>query len=297
MKSATIDELFDLIGAHDQGNDDRGAAAPDTVEALRASLASYFAERESVVTVLGLDIYRYSQMADDAQRLIPWLFDYFRLVAATFCTREQLLFKEPKEEQPGNFVHTGDGGFQILPTPLHALAYASFFQMVLSLYNGFFMYPNLRRLIGPLTVRYAITTARLFRHGHNFFGQAIIRNARILARDTLNRCLVDEDSVSWFQEHVVNLESLAVVSREDIERITMLSSVTKDASSLLFQLRGEPRAFKSIHLQKIGNLQSKEATLSVYNLHVQVEISWSRKDVGIQQPVLVTLGNLNTAGI
>ncbi len=44
---------------------------------------------------------------------------------------------------------------------------------------------------------------------------------------------------------------------------------------------------------KIGEIQSKESMLSVYNIHVQVASKWQRSET--QRMITVSLGNLNTS--
>jgi hypothetical protein len=49
---------------------------------------------------------------------------------------------------------------------------------------------------------------------------------------------------------------------------------------------------------KIGNIQSKETNLTIYNLHMQVSL-WLNNDDHPEQKkrITISLGNLNTSGI
>jgi hypothetical protein len=297
MKVARQAELLGIFSAHDSFTNDEGAAGADDNTALRNALSDYFHGREEAASVLGIDIYRYSKMRDETQRLIPALFEYFHHAAAAFCADETLLFGESTETLRESFIPTGDGGFQVLKSPFQAFAFAVFLQLQFTLFNGFFVYPKLREFIGPLTLRYSITTSKIFAQDSNFYGDAIIRNARILASDRLNRCLIDEDSVKWFQRSMAGIENLLAMTFADLKALPAFPGSTEAKSPFLFSDPPSELAMRAISLQQIGTIDVKQTPLSIYNVHAQVGLRWTNKKTSRRHPVIVTLGNLNSSGI
>jgi hypothetical protein len=299
MKAAMFEEVVGILTAEDIANNRTGETPPEN-EVLVASLDTYFSEREHEKAVLGIDIYRYSQFDNARQRLIPTLFDVIYKLAAGFCTdRERFIFHDQTLRE--RFIPTGDGGFQLLDTPLHGLIFAIYFQLAVETYNSFFAFPRLRGWLGPLTLRYALTSGTVFRQDSNFFGSAIISNARILAKDSLNRFLIDGACVEWFRRHIINIETLLTVVAEDICRMpgyVPCDTPDIDRSLIFGGQRGDfPRALRALQLQKIGTISSKQATLDVYNLYMQVLFSRLATELVGDRLMIVTVGNLNTSGV
>ena len=58
-----------------------------------------------------------------------------------------------------------------------------------------------------------------------------------------------------------------------------------------------PNAFKSIHVQKVGVVTSKAAQIDLYNFYMQVRLVHKRIVPYVERAVVITVGNLNTAGI
>jgi hypothetical protein len=296
MPIAKYDEIRKLILEHDSRRSVDGLIPESEARNLREALASYFGGRESDQCVLGIDIYRYSDMISEAQRLVPTLFREIYNVAVGLCSKgEPFLFQNVQLEE--RFVSTGDGGFQVLPTPFHAVVFATFFELALASYNGSYVRPKLRRIVGAVSVRYAITFGPLIRQDDNFFGQAIIRNARMLSRDQLNRCLLDHVSVEWLQSNLVSVESLLALRADDLHRIPAFRGYSHDIKrSLLFgSTTGEE--IRAVHLQKIGVVSSKRTDLDIYSLMLQVMVSRKNLDDQPEGAIVVTVGNLNAAGI
>lgn len=299
MKAAAFNEVIQILTREDIA-DNRKGDTPPANEALVGSLEAYFSVREQEKAVLGVDIYRYSQLDNARQRIVPTLFEFIYKLAASFCTdRELFLFHDqPFKER---FIPTGDGGFQLLDTPLHGLIFAIYFQLAVETYNSFFAFPLLRAWLGPLTLRYALTSGTIFRQDSNFFGSAIISNARILAKDSLNRFLLDGACIDWFRRHIINIETLLTISAGDICR--MPGYVPCDdpgvGRSLLFGgENGEnQRPIRTVQLQKIGAISSKQSTLDVYNLYIQVLFSRLATEAFGDRLMVVTVGNLNTSGV
>lgn len=256
-------------------------------------------------SVLGIDIYQYSSYSEFRQTLIPYLFKKMFELSAELCMRNhpfifQGVSKKAFEER---FISTGDGGFLILDTPMHALLFAANFAVVLRVYNSFNLFPRLRKIIGGLTMRYAITYDKIYYFDKNYYGRAIINNARILMKDELNRCLIDEYVHTWFTTNIGGLESLQVLTIEDVGNIYEFKqkydeSFLEQEDSIFGNNKSREKGIINSDILKIGKIQSKETGLIIYNLHLQVSL-WLNNDDHPEQKKLITisLGNLNTSGI
>jgi hypothetical protein len=267
------------------------------VAALRAATDRYFADKEVSRAVLGVDIYQYSRMPNECQRLVPTLFKILHDSAAALCaTKETFLFHEAEFAKA--FISTGDGGFQILETPLHAVVFAAVFEVNLVGFNGFHLFPALRELLGPISVRYALTYDTLFEQDANFFGPAIINNARILSRDALNRFLLDAHTLEWFQENLITVESLLSLTTDDLRLIPAFQHYDMAMESALFDRNQERQGIKSVHLQKLGAVSAKHTVLDVYSLMLQVALERAGSDQERRgATVVATIGNLNSTGV
>jgi hypothetical protein len=258
-------------------------------------------------SVLGIDIYQYSSYGEFEQTLIPFLFKKLLHTTIELCLEHHpfIFQKYSRDIIEKNFISTGDGGFLIFDNPMHSLLFASNFAVVLRIYNAFHFFPRLRKIIGGLSIRYAITYDKIYKYANNFFGRAIINNARILAKDGLNRCLIDQYAHTWFTTNIEGLENLQVMTIDDIANIHEFSledydkSLLESTEDMIFSK--EPTRRQGIinsDILKIGNIKSKETLLNVYNLHLQVSLKLTNDDDPAQQKVVtVSLGNLNTAGI
>ena len=295
---ARYEELLDILGEPHSPNqtEDDQASADRT-----ASLKEYFSEHEAVLSVLGVDIYGYSRFEADPQRLVPVAFEWIlRHAIQLAASAEPLLFPSYYDLKT-SFIPTGDGGFLMFSTPLHAVAFAAYFQAVIDGYNSGFYYPQLLALVGPLTLRYSLTRDTVCHLDNNWFGPAIISNARIMAKDALNRFLLDAFTVKWFVERLGTVESLAAVVVSALPnllhvpappacRSLLFSSASDDAYNL--------NAFASIHVQRIGVVSSKAHQIDLYNLCAQVRLQHQRIAPSlVSRNVVITIGNLNTAGI
>jgi hypothetical protein len=95
------------------------------------------------------------------------------------------------------------------------------------------------------------------------------------------------------------MENLQVLTIQDLANIYDFQgsydySLLKSSPDALF---GETptREYGIINsdVLKIGEIQSKEATLKIYNLHLQVTTYWQRQDT--RKTITISLGNLNTS--
>lgn len=255
--------------------------------------------------VLGIDMYQYSSYGVFEQTLIPFLFKtMFKSTIKLCLENHKFIFqKYDKARIERNFISTGDGGFFMFDNPMQALLFACNFAVVLRVFNAYHYYPRLRRIIGAINLRYAITYDKVYTYDNNYFGRGIINNARILIKDDLNRCLIDEHVHSWFTTNLDGIENLQIVSLEDIANVFEFSKgynreYLNDKDEIFEDEPSRKYGIINSDLLKVGVIQSKETSISIYNLHLQVTIKLSNDDDPNQKRLItVGLGNLNTTGI
>lgn len=306
LKTLSYDELRKILEEHDQRVVfEKTNIIPDSqelYEVLRKHISYNDIGRKSV---LGIDIFKYSSYGVFEQTLIPFLFKTLFKSATRLClTNHRFIFQHYDEEYfQKNFISTGDGGYIMFDTPLHSLVFAINFAVMLRVYNAYHLYPRLRRIIGGVSMRYAITLDKIYMFENNFYGRGIINCARMLSKDDLNRCLIDENVHSWFTINMEGVENLQVITIDEIANIfdfrsydkTILDSHTDE----IFQ-HDVTRRYGIINadILKIGKISSKETELSIYNLHLQVTLNlFNDDDPGQKKTITFSLGNLNTSGI
>ncbi|MBM9578181.1 hypothetical protein JWG45_13570 [Leptospira sp. 201903070] len=251
--------------------------------------------------VLGLDIYRYSKMEELSQTLVPIIFDLIYQEASRHVLLiEPIIFQNYDEERFSiNFISTGDGGFQIFDNPLQAVIFAMAFQNLLHLFNTFHFYPNLRSIFEPLTLRYCLTFDHIYQYRENFYGRAIITNARIMSLDVLNRFLLDESAMLWFATTFNGIESIRITRLPDVARRLNLS-IGENPQSLYFSTERTPFSFNDtlripmIISQKIGIHSPKGDVVNVHNLYLQYLAHFSDEtDQSKNAAFVMTIGNTN----
>lgn len=269
-------------------------------EELKSSFHLDFIENKSV---LGIDIYKYSEYPGDVQVYVPVLFNSLYKETVSNCIKLEKYFfqsdfntlKEFKE----NFISTGDGGFQIFDNPLQSIIFASYFQFNITRFNSGSLITNLNtnlfNIIGRIELRYSITFDKIYSYDKNFFGPAIINNARILAKDNLNRLLVDYPTVNWFYSNLNTIENLMILKLKNFVKIPFFKNYNEDNKTLLFE-NDKPSRIKAVELLKIGTIRSKNSILEIFNLKIQIHLRVLNIKKGYDG-FLVTLGNLNTKGI
>jgi hypothetical protein len=306
IKSLSHDEIQNILSDNDQRIIFEKTNNIPNERDLRELLNAYVDYNEiNLRSVLGIDIYQYSSYGEFEQTLIPFMFKTLFSATIKMCLENhRFIFQEYDEARiERNFISTGDGGFLIFSTPLHALLFASNFAIVLRIYNAYHFFPKLRSIIGGISIRYALTFDKIYSFENNFYGRAIINCARILQSDSLNRCLMDENVHRWFTLNMEGLENLQVITIEEIANI----SYFQDFDSTLVELHEDKIFGKDASrrdgiinsdILKIGKIMSKETELNIYNLHLQVSLRLTNDDDPSQTKlVTVSLGNLNTAGI
>jgi hypothetical protein len=253
-------------------------------------------------SILGMDIFQYSQYEIKKQTLIPFLFKLIQDEVIKNCIESNgYIFQKFKgvNEVANDFIHTGDGGFQILDTPLHAVAMAINYEMYLRYYNSYHFYPKLRKIIGPISLRYNISSGNIFQFNNNYFGPGIITSARMLSKDSLNRFLLDQSTYEWFMHTMMGVENLQFISIDDIATYPQFALYDREKTSnpeMVFPLEKNFSFQKiiSTDVQKIGEIVAKTSTLNIYNLHLQ--FLGAMKEIK-DKPIALTIGNLNLSGI
>ena len=306
LKELDFEKILDLLHEYDTESIFEKVNIIPESEDLYNEISSYidtksFANR----AVLGIDIYRYGMFKHLEQTLIPAIFKIFFDKTIRLCLESnQYVFQNyTKERVEKAFISTGDGGFLILDTPLHAVFFAINFEVVVRSYNSFHLFPRLRKIIGSISLRYAITYDTLFHFDNNYYGSAIINNSRILGKDNLNRCLLDESTYNWFLTNIDGIENLQVYTIEDIANIYDFQNYECDplengVNEIISKEKTRLSGIINSDILKIGEIQAKEAGLKIYNLHLQVSLK-IQSDVTESHKRLITisLGNLNTSGI
>lgn len=295
-------DLLDAVNKFDKTNINTSFATIPEANDLEDFLEDKIhPESFSNKSILGIDIFQYSQYELNKQTLIPFLFKLIQDAVYTNCLEgnSYLFQKYTSSKLEKDFIHTGDGGFQILDTPLHAVSLAINYELFIRYYNSFHFYPKLRKLIGPISLRYSISTGSIFQYNQNYFGPGIINCARMLSKDDLNRCLMDQSTHDWFMHTMMGVENLQFISIDDISTYPQFALYDKSKAKDYEMIFPHKKDFSfqkiiSTDVQQIGEIKAKYTTLNIYNLHLQfLGTIREAKD----KPIVVTIGNLNLSGI
>lgn len=253
--------------------------------------------------VLGVDIYKYSEYPPAQQMFIPILFESLYNDTIKNCiAKEPFLFQNYSKDEQGfqsKFISTGDGGFQIFDNPFEAIVFSIYFQLHIKRFNsgGDGSYTDnlkkIRLLVGKIELRYAITFDNIYGLGNNFYGPAIINNARVLSKDNLNRLLIDENTLEWFDFNINSVENLSEILKKDFKSIDYFKSYDMTLDTNLFNRN----TIKTVDVLKIGTIKIKNTELRIYNLHIQAGLLSGKVDPTKYKYYSMTLGNLNTKGI
>ncbi len=306
VKKLDFSRIMDLLKEYDaESVYDEVNIIPESDD-LKTELEKYVNTKSfNHKTVLGIDIYRYGMYQHMQQTLVPSLFKILFDKAILLCLENnQFVFQNyTKEDIENAFISTGDGGFVIFDTPLHALLFAINFETLVRTYNAYHLFPKLRNIIGSISLRYAITKDTIYSFEDNFYGSAIIINARILAKDSLNRCLIDQDTYDWFLINIDGIENLQVITIHEIANIYEFQDydrkyIRQGENEILNTRISRYSGIINSDISKIGQIAAKDMDLNIYNLHLQVTLkASSTTNRKIKRTITVSLGNLNTAGI
>lgn len=251
--------------------------------------------------VLGIDIYKYSQYPEVEQIYIPVIFEIlYRKTVQNIRDHEPYLFSDYSTgitEFKRKFISTGDGGFQIFDNVLQAIAFTLVFQMNLKRFNSGGstdnVAKNLHKIVDSIDLRFAITIDKIYSYQNNFFGPAIINNARILSQDNLNRLLVDSNTIKWLTYNINTPENLIDIDKEALSHTEFFKHFNKDLHSTLFAENG---GILAVDVQKIGKISAKATTLDIFNVCIKCKMSL-KVDHHTYPVYIVTVGNLNSSGI
>lgn len=266
-------------------------------------------------TIVGIDIYQYSSFPTNKQIFIPHLFELiynqtWDLITQnfSFIFQDYHKFGDLKNNEDivpeDYFISTGDGGYQILETPIHAILFILTFATIVRLYNSDLFMRKLHAKIGNIELRYTITLDDLYKYRKNFYGAAIINNSRILSKDKLNRLLIDQNTYDWFLDRIIGIENLMSLGLSDLQDIEEFALYKKekieDGNNALIQKEFDKtckEGIKSIDVQKIGKIKQKQTELEVYNLHIQAVIYYTHFLQEGGKIITTSVGNLNISGI
>ncbi len=306
IKKLNFDDLLKILREKDKESIYEKVNIIPNSDDLYEKLSGHIRVKEFIrVGVLGIDIYRYGQYKHLEQTLIPTIFKIFFDKTIRLCLENnQFVFQNyDREKLKRSFISTGDGGFLILETPLHALFFAINFEMIVRAYNSYHLFPKLRNIIGSISLRYAITFDTMFHFDNNYFGSAIINHSRMLEKDTLNRCLIDQRTYDWFLINIDGIENLQIYTIQQIANIYDFMDydkqlITDGHNEILTNEETRRSGIINSDILKIGQIYSKETYLNIYNLHLQVTMKiYSDSDKESIRTMTVSLGNLNTTGI
>jgi len=254
--------------------------------------------------VLGIDIYHYSQYADEKRVFVPFVFEEILAQCVSLISQNfPFLFQKcDLSALRDSFIQTGDGGFLALETPLHAIVFAVTFETVVRMYNSLRFMRRLRAKVGEIIVRYAIAYDNVYTLHKRLYGAAIITCARLLRRDKLNRMLIDSYTFDWFTEMMMGIENLQNISIRELRRMPPFAYYQEPKSGDYNALIPTDRflnpleGIKAVDVQKIGFVKEKDTPLDVYNLHLQATIEYTIS-IGTKVMFAVTIGNSNPSGI
>lgn len=256
-------------------------------------------------TVLGFDIYRYSHFEKEKQRLLPLLFFFLYNFVFELIHEENILFKdESLSSWNEKFISTGDGGYQIFPTPIHAINMLVEFHNALRLFNQGTLLPELNKFLGNIEIRYCLTFGEIFRINHssyhNHYGEGIINCARIISLDKLNRFLIDENVHRWFLKNFGGIESLQIITWNRLSKLNEFSKYNYSSlneemiNSNFINFRNKHQRNDQIirtDVQRIGEIKIKESNFSIYSVYLKVLMDIDNT------PNIISIGNQNSHGL
>ena len=269
------------------------------LKAFTDELEKKFADHpKNKKAVLGIDIYKYSKYDFFQQKFIPFIFSFFLEKATALFFKHEIFFSShyDKETFKNNLVNTGDGGYLFFQKPIDAIVFLSKFNAYLHLFNSYHRFPKLRKYLGPLTIRYAITYDQIYKIESKYYGPAIIKNARIISKDKLNRFLIDDKTYEWFLLNTNGIENLLNLHIDQMNHLINQNHKNKDSlKSILFSSDKNKSHIQHIFCQKLEKISVKDDDFDVYNLMIQcfVNIFHTKKAI----PFITSIGNMNCNGI
>jgi len=305
-KMKIIDEqkiIINLLNKDNIGNDSKICSKEVFNKALNEFILN---SKPNQHTVLGFDIYKYSHYEKEKQRLLPLIFFFLYNFVLSDIQKSNILFKDRDIKYWNDlFISTGDGGFQIFPSPIHAIPMLIEFHYALRLFNEGNLLPELNKYIGNIEIRYCLTHGEVYRinhkHYHNHYGEAIINCSRIISLDKLNRFLIDENVYKWFLMHFGGIESLELITwnfifkkKEVVNLVNLdLKEEFLDTNFLNFKDNefGKYNRIKSTDIQKIGQIKIKDSDFSIYSVYLKAIYNDD------SETRIISVGNQNSNGL
>ncbi len=304
LTSSLVKTLYSKIH-HDFLNNKRNDHMPHLVNILEEHFRIKNITRK---TVVGFDIYQYSKYKPVQQILIPFIFNYIYIQTIINCQKKDpYIFQFYTDDTFKNqFINTGDGGFQILDTPIHGISFLINFTKLLRDFNSYRIYPKLRGIIGNIDIRYALTHDHVYfikylNSKSNLYGSGIINNARIMSKDKLNRLLIDNQTYDWFMSRIGGIENLQTICLDQIKNILEFKKDQYredliDRNNFSFEKVKYPtHGISTSDALKLDNIIAKDENFTVYNFHF--------KFIGNYETTIyssnyaISIGNLNPGGI
>jgi hypothetical protein len=260
---------------------------------LQQSLQNACEEQKKIMTIVGVDLYQYSQMEPLKQFVAPFfisqLFENTLIVLQSF---EKMFFSEEEIAAiKDSLIDTGDGFYLVLKNPLKAMIFLAYFCSQIEAATSRIVASTLMKLYDDFIFRYSITTGEVFKIGKKYYGDAITKCARIIALDKLNRFLIDRITYRWFYENANGIDALRVHRRSDIVGYGNGELYASQMSGLFPQDNVGFPPINALISQKIGEIQSKQTPLDIFNVYIQ----WNMGFPGNRRvtPFSVSIGNLN----
>lgn len=249
--------------------------------------------------VLGFDFYKYSELSESAIIVFPLLLHTIieKVIKITVDENPYLFQKYEEGNDPfAHFIDTGDGGFFILRNPLEAIAFIINFSIYLRVYNSNYEFEDLYDILGELNVRFAITSGNVYQFKKNYYGEAIIKCARILSKDKLNRILMDSETHRWFLKNLIGIENLRNISEDLLEQSQYFQSRKFDIKPYKDEdrFKGNFKDINSCIELKLKQSKEKETNLEIYVVGIESTLPMSE---GQEGKVTVHIGNYNTEGL
>jgi hypothetical protein len=241
--------------------------------------------------ILGLDIFKYSEFDEEKQTLIPFIFDILLDGGFLYASKAEPSLFQGINNIRENYVSTGDGGFLIFPSPVHALVFNLYFFAALHIFNSGHFASKLSQYVGNLTIRSVITFDKVFNYENNWYGKGIIKNARILSKDKLNRFIIDKETYDYFMRNFNGIETLSIVDKKIFIKVM---NFDEEFHSILFDGRYKD-LLKNIHVQKIEDTLAKSTKLNIFNIEIQFNAISTLNDQTISY--IFTVGNSNAINI
>ncbi|MBW0434912.1 hypothetical protein HGB47_14935 [Leptospira yasudae] len=266
-------------------------------------------------SVLGIDVLDYSQFPEPQQIFVPKILDkIIETALADIDEYEHFLFQNENltEKIREKFIDQGDGGFFIVSTPLHAIILALYVESALRQFNSYNLMSKIRSIVGPIELRYSISFDTLYKYDakwtgdiDKFYGPAIIHCARIMSKDKLDRCLMDNNSYLWFIEKFQGIEALKLIPFSVLQKLFPTYQLVDETAypcqsfSIPEDRKAKESGISSVDVLKIGEIIAKKDVLSIYSVHIQMSFIHNTNMANEDgwKYYVISLGNLNPEGL